>query len=307
MMNLANRLGARASWPDYEAKGLELPRGEYDYDNRNFWQAFGGAVTEADLRGRDLLDVGCGWGGKAVWCAEHAGVRHVAGFDVPGTFDPEVAQAFARERHVEGVCEFTTGYAESLPYPDSRFDIAMMDDVLEHVADPRAVLSECARVLRPGGILIARFPSIRMIRAHHFDRAITLPGMHYLADMKTWAGGLNYYLDHNTAGVRYTRFLAVKQSAFGRVVTSDLSGLDWQSFKSLVEESKFDTRYLAMTGLPPRRRESTSAPVRLTYTALRSVPVLRERLSSSIAFVGVTPPRFEPLAPAAQKTWRVGV
>ena len=244
MMRAANRMGARAAWPDYGGKGIELSRGEYEYDNRGFWDAFGGTVTEADLRDKDLLDIGCGWGGKAVWYAEHAGVRRVAGFDVPGTFDPQVASAFAREHQVEGICEFTMGYAESIPYPDEQFDIAMMDDVLEHVADPERVLSECVRVLRPGGTLIARFPSIRMIRAHHFDRAITLPGMHYLADMRTWAAGLNYYREHNSGGVSYTPFLAVKRSAFGAVVTSDLSGLDLRSFTSLIQRSGFGTRYL---------------------------------------------------------------
>jgi hypothetical protein len=90
--------------------------------------------------------------------------------------------------------------------------------------------------------------------------------------------------------VTYTPFLAVKQSAFGQVVTSDLSGLDWQSFRSLIDRSRFETMYLGMTGLPPRRRESTPRPVRWTYESLRTAPWLRERLSSSIAFVGVLPP-----------------
>jgi 2-polyprenyl-3-methyl-5-hydroxy-6-metoxy-1,4-benzoquinol methylase len=307
MMWVANRMGARAAWPDYDGKGIELSRGEYNYDNRGFWDAFGGTVTEADLRGKDLLDIGCGWGGKAVWYAEHAGVRRVAGFDVPGAFDPEVACAFAREHEVEGICEFTTAYAESVPYPDSRFDIAMMDDVLEHVADPERVLSECARVLRPGGTLIVRFPSIRMIRAHHFDRAITFPGMHYLAGMETWAAGLNYYREHNSAGVSYTPFLTVKRSAFGSAVTSDLSGLDWRSFTSLIDGTGFETRYLEMAGLPPRRRESTSAQVRWIYEALRSLPWLRERVSSSIAFVGVALPESRGPAAAGQKTLRGAV
>jgi 2-polyprenyl-3-methyl-5-hydroxy-6-metoxy-1,4-benzoquinol methylase len=287
MMRVANRLGARAVWPDYDRKGSELPRSEYEYDNRGFWEAFSGAITEADLSGIALLDIGCGWGGKAVWYAEHAGVRRVAGFDVPGTFDPEVALAFARDRHVDAICEFTTGYAESIPYADAQFDIAMMDDVLEHVADPESVLRECARVLRPGGILVARFPSIRMIRAHHFDRAITLPGMHYLAGMRTWAAGLNHYREHNKAGVSYTPFPSVKRSRFGRLVTSDLSGLDWASFSALIAAGAFESKYLAMTGLPPRRQESTPAAVRRIYEVLRSVRHLHEPLSSSIAFVGV--------------------
>jgi 2-polyprenyl-3-methyl-5-hydroxy-6-metoxy-1,4-benzoquinol methylase len=306
MMYVANRVGARATWPDYDEKGPELPRGEYEYDNRGFWDAFGGVATEADLRDKDLLDIGCGWGGKAVWYAEHAGAHHVSGFDLPGTFDPEVARAFALERRVAEACDFKTGYAESIPYPDARFDVAMMDDVLEHVADPEAVLNECARVLRPGGMLIARFPSIRMIRAHHFDRAITLPGVHYLASMRTWASGLNYYQEHNNRAVTYTPFLAVKRSSFGAEVTSDLSGLDWRSYSLLVTASRFQTRYLEMAGIPPRRRETTSAPVRRIYQFLRSLPWLKEPLSSSIAFVGTAPLTSPISASSAQNTLRSG-
>jgi 2-polyprenyl-3-methyl-5-hydroxy-6-metoxy-1,4-benzoquinol methylase len=285
-MHVATRLGTRADWPDYEGKNQDLPRGEYEYDNRGFWEAFGGTVTESDLAGKDVLDVGCGWGGKTVRYAERAKLRRIAGFDLPG-FDPDVPRTFAREHGVEELCDFTVGYAESIPYADAEFDIAMMDDVLEHVSDPEQVLRECARVLRPGGMLLCRFPSIRMIRAHHFDRAITLPALHYLADMRTWAAGLNYYREHNGAGVTFSPFLTVKRSRFGALVTSDLSGLDLRSFTALLATSEFDTRYLAMTGLPPRRRDSTPRVVALLYEALRSVCWLREPLSTSIAYVGV--------------------
>lgn len=286
LMRVGTRLGTRADWPDYQMKEQDLPRGEYEYDNRGFWAAFAGAVTEADLAGKDVLDIGCGWGGKAVRYAEQANVRRIAGFDLPG-FDPEVPRTFARAHGVEGLCDFTVGYAENIPYPDAEFDIAMMDDVLEHVSDPGQVLHECARVLRPGGKLVCRFPSIRMIRAHHFDRAITLPALHYLADMRTWAAGLNYYREHNGVDASFAPFLTVKRSRYGTLVTSDLSGLDWGSFTALLEASVFETRYLGMTGLPPRRRESTPPTVARVYEGLRSVRWLREPLSSSIAYVGV--------------------
>lgn len=289
-MRVATRLGTRADWPDYEGKNQDLPRGEYEYDNRGFWEAFGGTVTESDLAGKDVLDVGCGWGGKTVRYAERDNVRRIAGFDLPG-FDPDVPRAFARAHGVEDICDFTVGYAENIPYGDAEFDLAMMDDVLEHVADPAQVLRECARVLRPGGTLLCRFPSIRMIRAHHFDRAITLPALHYLADMKTWAGGLNYYREHNDAGVTFSPFLTVKRSRFGTLVTSDLSGLDFRSFAGLLAESDFATRYLRLTGLPPHRRDSTPPAVARLYEALRAIRRLREPLSTSIAYVGVVAPR----------------
>ena len=42
---------------------------------------------------------------------------------------------------------------ESMPYPDGHFDAIVFFDLLEHVPSPRRMLAECARVLRPGGIL----------------------------------------------------------------------------------------------------------------------------------------------------------
>lgn len=42
----------------------------------------------------------------------------------------------------------------TLPVGDSLFDLVLSTQVLEHVADPSAYISECLRVLRPGGHLI---------------------------------------------------------------------------------------------------------------------------------------------------------
>jgi SAM-dependent methyltransferase len=286
LMRLSTMLSARTPYPNYIGRGSDLPQSEYDYDNRNFWLSFDGVVTPESMRGRRVLDIGCGWGGKTVWHAEHTGLENIAGFDLPGVFEPLVAMEFATVHGVAEKCEFKTGYAEEIPYEASGFDMAVMDDVLEHVSDPRAVLSECARVLVPGGILVCRFPSIKMVKAHHFDRATTLPGMHYLASMKVWAGGLNHYLLHNRAGVRYEPFPRTKQSSFGTIVTSDLSGLDLQAFQELVAESAFDTTFLTLTGIPAKRLADAPRLVSGVYERLRSMPQLREALSSSIAFVG---------------------
>lgn len=48
---------------------------------------------------------------------------------------------------------FTLGRAEQLPFPDATFDGLTFTYLLRYVADPAAVLSEIARVVRPGGVI----------------------------------------------------------------------------------------------------------------------------------------------------------
>lgn len=54
------------------------------------------------------------------------------------------------------------GDALSLPFADGAFDRIIAAEVLEHIADDVAAISELARVLRPGGAMAvtvpARFP-----------------------------------------------------------------------------------------------------------------------------------------------------
>lgn len=45
-------------------------------------------------------------------------------------------------------------------YQDEEFDAVTLWDVLEHTPDPTAVLRECWRVLKPGGILVVNYPDI---------------------------------------------------------------------------------------------------------------------------------------------------
>ncbi len=47
-----------------------------------------------------------------------------------------------------------------LPYPDQRFDLVVHSDTLEHVVDPVHALTECRRVLKPGGALCFTVPVI---------------------------------------------------------------------------------------------------------------------------------------------------
>jgi len=95
-----------------------------------------------------VADIGCGAGtfGR-IWASEGALVR---GIDVNAAL-VRIAQQRARS---EGLSiEFATGCATDLPWPDRSFDLVVMPELLEHVADWRRCLEEAVRVLDAGGLL----------------------------------------------------------------------------------------------------------------------------------------------------------
>jgi hypothetical protein len=64
----------------------------------------------------------------------------------------ERARAVASERGVVNV-RFDVGSAYDLPYADHSFEAAFANTLLQHLAEPRRVLAEIKRVLKPGGVV----------------------------------------------------------------------------------------------------------------------------------------------------------
>jgi SAM-dependent methyltransferase len=66
----------------------------------------------------------------------------------------------------------------ALPFVEASFDTVLLLEVLEHVADARAVLAEIARVLKPGGLLLLSVPFLYPLHdAPHDYRRFTAPGL----------------------------------------------------------------------------------------------------------------------------------
>ncbi len=109
----------------------------------NWWQLFDALVRVGDLRGRRVLDVGCGTGRLAAALAERAGAK-VWGLDS----SPEMLER-ARAQVPPGV-GLKLGRAEAIPFRDGWFERAVAR-VSVHVWERPAAFAEVRRVLAPGG------------------------------------------------------------------------------------------------------------------------------------------------------------
>ena len=111
-------------------------------------------------RGR-LLDVGCGTG-------VIARTLHDLGWDVHGVEpDPEAA-AIAR-RHL-GSERVAIGTLDTVDLPTTSFDVIIAQQVIEHMPNPLAFLSQAHRLLRPGGRIVLTTPNTRSVCHRLFGR-----------------------------------------------------------------------------------------------------------------------------------------
>jgi SAM-dependent methyltransferase len=116
-----------------------------------------------------LLEIGSGFGTNlAIWLREFG----VDGYGVEPT-SPGFDAGFVASRILfsangldpDRIFE-TPG--ENLPFPDETFDVVYSANVLEHTADPRKVLNEAVRVLKPGGILHMEMPNFLSYFEGHY-------------------------------------------------------------------------------------------------------------------------------------------
>jgi ubiquinone/menaquinone biosynthesis C-methylase UbiE len=110
-------------------------------------------LVERYATGKDVLEVGCGTGLILHRTARFA--RHAVGIDLSGGM---LRTAQQRGLHV------VQASATALPLATASVDVAYSFKVLAHIPDIEGALREMARVVRPGGWVLAEFYNARSLR-----------------------------------------------------------------------------------------------------------------------------------------------
>lgn len=116
--------------------------------------AFVDRLIELGARGC-MLDLGAGPGRIALMLAERLPECEVVGVDL----SREMLRLAQQHRQVSAAADrvrFTWGDVKQLHFADGAFDTVFSNTIAHHLADPKAMLAEAVRVLRPGGVLLIR-------------------------------------------------------------------------------------------------------------------------------------------------------
>jgi len=103
------------------------------------------AVKQKSDSIQTILDIGCGAGFLTNALAKEK--HKVSGIDLS-----KESLSVAKEHDQTKTVDYQVASAYTLPYPDSYFDVVCAMDVLEHVDEPKKLISEASRVLKPGGL-----------------------------------------------------------------------------------------------------------------------------------------------------------
>jgi ubiquinone/menaquinone biosynthesis C-methylase UbiE len=109
-------------------------------------------LTDAALAGKEVLEVGCGFGLTCMTLALR-GAKSVHCLDTFASMI-ETIEAYLPDVPHRDRIHPRVGRADALPYEDNRFDVILTVEALSHFLNPDKCVAEAYRVLKPGGVYI---------------------------------------------------------------------------------------------------------------------------------------------------------
>lgn len=226
--------------------------------------------TKEMFQDKLVLDLGCGAGGKSLYYAS-LGAKKVVGVDIVPAYEEESA-ALAKELGLEDKFQFVLGDAAALPLESATFDTVIMNDAMEHVAQPERVLKEALRLLRPGGRIYVNFPPYNHPFGAHLSDVIFVPWVHLFFSDKTL---IEVYKDlvKDLPDAEERIHFRISKNEQGEEYFSYINKMSIKRFQKILRSLNITPVYYAET------------PLRSFFAPLAKLPGLKEMFVKMVACV----------------------
>ena len=201
--------------PEFFAAYAQMSRSQQGLDGAGEWHQL--QPLFPDMTGKDVLDLGCGYGWHCKYAADH-GARSVLGIDLS-----EKMIAEAKKRNAVPGITYCVCSLQDYEYPAAAYDLVVSNLVLHYVEDLDAIYRRIHETLRPGGVFLMN------IEHPTFTAGVN----QQFAKDGTWPVDDYYY-----PGLRKTDFLGHTITKYHHTLTQILGGLLKAGFRiEAVEEA----------------------------------------------------------------------
>ena len=222
------------------------------------------------FEGKTVIDIGCGAGGKSVYYAK-CGAKMVYGLEILEKYREE-AMALAKSVGMEEKFEFVAGDSAALPFEDNVADTIIVNDAMEHVANPEKTISEMLRVLKKGGKIYVNFPPYHHPFGAHLSDAVYIPWVHLFFSEKTLISAYKDLVKDLPDGADRINF-RISENECGKEYFSYINKMTIKRFKKILKGMGINTAYY---------RE---VPLRGFLSPLTKLPVLKEMFVKMVVCV----------------------
>jgi SAM-dependent methyltransferase len=240
------------------------------YDDARFWDRFANYDTAStrrffarfgnrlELRGKSVLDIGCGRGATSVEAARR-GARRVVGVDLE--IHPQSRQLVS-DPELDGRVELLTTEGTLGELGSERFDVILSKDSFEHYADPESLICRFANLLEPDGLLAIGFgPLWKSPQGGHLEFMTPLPWAHLL------------FPEHVILAER-RRFRPDEDARSFAEISGGLNKMTLARFRAIMESSGLQCVFFATN--------QSNHPVVRMMTVVSTFPPLRELFTTNV-------------------------
>lgn len=232
-------------------------------------------MSEKEMfEGKIVLDIGCGAAGKSLYYAS-LGAKIVHGVDVVERYEEE-SERLAQSLGLSDKFKFHLCDAAELDFEDEYFDTIIMNDSMEHVAEPEKVVAQCRRVLKKGGRLFINFCPYHHPYGAHLSDVIGMPWVHLFFSEKTMIEAYRHLVkglpdEKDRLDFRFSG------NEKGEETISYINHMTIKRFKKIIENSGMDTVYYREIPLRSITKLPAKCPVIKEMFVKMTVAVLEKR------------------------------